>query len=226
MHVKVRIFNANAAEPQPREAQVPAQTWPRWLQATRFAGGESLDNKGQAGGVGRCKTLLGVRLGRANSWPWGRSQRLCCKEKATSAPKTSIQQQKWAKKSLFGSGAVQQDCAPGARAAPTGHILPLPGANGIPSGSDRHLHRACKVLWLHICLKSSAREMKVHRSLGTAPQEPRGSCREQEEQGCDLQGAGDSSEPVKFHPPRFGTGFVYGKKPARRRTAAPLRLDK
>lgn len=130
------------------------------------------------------------------------------------------------KKSLFGSGAVQQDCAPGVRPAPTGHILPLPGANGIPRGSDHHLHGACKVLWLHICLKSSAREMKVHRSLGTAPQEPRGSCREQEEQGCNLQGTGDSSEPVKLYPPRFNTGFVYGKKPARRRTAAPLRLDK
>lgn len=76
-------------------------------------------------------------------------------------PKHTSSSRNGLKKSLFGSGAVQQDCAPGARPAPTGHILPLPGANGIPRGSDHHLHRACKVLWLHICLKSSAREMKA-----------------------------------------------------------------
>lgn len=188
--------------------------------------GEFLDTKGQAGGMARCKTLPGVCSGRAISWLWGGSRRLCCRGKAASAPKACIQQQKQAKKSLLGSGAVQQDCAPGARSARTGRILPLPGANGIPSGSNQHPHGACKVLWLHICLKSSAREMKAHQSLSTAPQELCSSCRDREEQGCDLRGAGDSSELVRLHPPCFGTGFVYGKKPARRRTAAPLRLDK
>lgn len=213
--------------PSPREAQVPARTWPRWLQATRFAGGWILGHQGAGWGHGTVQNPPWGLLGQSHFLALGRVTEVVLQGKGSFCPpKACIQQQKQAKKSLLGSGAVQQDCGPGARSARTGRILPLPGANGIPSGSNQDPHGACKVLWLRICLKSSAREMKAHQSLSTAPQELCSSCRDREEQGCDLRGAGDSSELVRLHPPCFGTGFVYGKKPARRRTAAPLRLDK